>query len=104
MSLPTFIIVLNGGLATLAALFTFRAAGHGVPEMRPWHAAGGILAVIYCAAYAWLLWVGVDNSGTWSTWVRPFGLLAWPIGWIIPAVISCRLWRHLNRLGDHHGR
>ena len=102
MSLSTFIAALNGALATLAAVFMFVAAGRGVPEMRPWHAAAGILALIYTVAYAVLLWVGVDDSGHWSTWVRPFGLLAWPIGWIIPAVISCRLWRHLNRLGDHH--
>ena len=102
MSFPTFIAAFNGGLATLAAVFMFLAAGRGIPEMRPWHAAAGILASIYVGAYLWLLLLGVDNSGQWSTWIRPVGLLAWPIGWIVPAMISCRLWRHLNRLGDHH--
>lgn len=100
MGADTVVIIVNMALAATAAGVQFRAASRGLPELRAWHAASGVLAVIYVGAYGVLLAVMHDDRGSWSLWVRPLALLAWPIVWIAPAVISVSLLRRLHRVVD----
>lgn len=91
-----FAIWMNAGMSAVAAVTMLIASRHSFPEFRAVRAAGGVLASIYCGAYIWLAF-HLERSREWSNLLRPVALLVWPIVWIIPTVLSMRLWSKLVR-------
>jgi hypothetical protein len=92
------VIWVSFGLSGIAAVVLFLAARHALPEMRATFAAAGVLASIYCGSYVWLAF-NFERAAEWSALLRPVGMLAWPVAWTLPAVISMRIYRKLVAAG-----
>ena len=79
------------------------AARRGPGVLRPLRAAVAALAAVFVAAYVWLL-SDLDAGLNWSQWMRPVGLVAWGLVWILPPCIvhraSARVAAHLDSKAD----
>lgn len=80
------------GLALLVVVVQGRASRFGMLEFAKVHAGKTILAAIYAAGYAWLLFTDVA-PGEWSRWMLPVGLVAWPVAWTWGGLVSVRIHR-----------
>lgn len=98
-----FVIWTNAVLAAIAAVTLLLAARHSFPELRATFAAGGVLASIYTGSYIWLA-MNLERAKEWSQLMRPVGMVAWLVAWILPAAISMRVWSKLLRSADKKGR
>lgn len=102
VTLDLIIVWINAGLSLTAAVVLMLAAfGESMPELRPIRFAGAVLAAIYFGAYIGLAMFWIDSPATWSQYLRPIGLLAWPIIWITPTVIENRTWRKISKAIGH---
>lgn len=100
-SLDLAVVWANAACAAIACVVMLLAAfGESMPELRPVRFAGAVLAGIYCGAYVWLAF-NLDWSGSWSQYLRPVGLLAWPLVWVMPTMIENRTWRKIARAIGH---
>ncbi len=79
-------------LAALAMVVQARASRYGMLEFARVHAGKTILAAIYTAGYAVLLFTDVA-PGDWSRWMLPVGLVAWPVAWTWGGLVSVRIHR-----------
>lgn len=97
--LPAYELIVAGVSLALAlaawTLNTFAAYRSGI-MWRPWHAAVAILAAVYSAGYAWLLFSDVDPA-IWSGILRNAGLITWPVVWITPAILARQQVQEVHR-------
>ena len=96
MTLTLFVIWCSLAMSLTAALVCAYASRHSFPELRPVFAASGVLALIYSGAYLWLGF-NIERSAQWSQYVRPVGLIAWPVAWIFPPAMSVLLYMRVRR-------
>lgn len=100
MTLSLFVVWCTVALTVLAAIVHWYASRHSFPELRPVFAAAGVLALIYMGFYVWLAF-NLERSGDWSSYIRPVGLIAWPVVWIAPPAWSVLIWVRVQRtLGE----
>lgn len=97
------VVWLTVGMSATAAVTMFLAARHSLPELRSTFAAGGVLASIYSGAYVWLA-MNFERAREWSALIRPVGLVTWLVVWILPPMISMRVWAKLRQAADKKGR
>ena len=83
-------------LALVALAANFWAGVVAVVEVRRVYRTVAVLNTVYVAGYVWLLF-GHVNPGTWSNWLRPVGIMAWPLVWAYPAFVAVRLSLRLQR-------
>ncbi len=87
--LERWVVLVNGLLAASAATANAYA---GVRSPEPWRSVRmpiAALASIYSLAYLWLFIT--QDIGPWSSVMRGFSLLAWPIVWVRPAIVNLRI-------------
>ena len=72
------------------------AARDGLLRFRVIHAAVASLAFLYALLYGWLLLFDPPLR-LWSSIGRGLSLTAWPIVWVLPAVVSIRATRELHQ-------
>jgi len=90
------IIAVNALLALGASALNWWAARDGLLRFRVVHAAVASLALCYVALYGWLLLFDPPLQ-TWSSVGRGLSVTAWPIVWILPAVVSIRATHELHQ-------
>lgn len=89
--------ITSGSLALASAIIATAAARHGLPSWRPYHAAVAVLSLLYLAGYIWLIGFAPTVS-IWSGRMRGVGLVAWPVVWMVPSILSMRSFVKLHRL------
>lgn len=90
------IIAVNALLALGSVVVNASAARDGLLRFRVVHAAVASLALCYVALYGWLLLFDPPLQ-TWSSVGRGLSVTAWPIVWVLPAVVSIRATRELHQ-------
>lgn len=83
------VVIVNSLLAFASMCANAQAIRGSSPTWRSVHAAIAALAAVYAVAYAYLA-VWPHAILTWSQTMRGVSLLAWPLVWIIPAVVQRR--------------
>ena len=86
-------------LALAATWHNWQAFRVGFAEVKAPFAATAVLAAIYSASYAVLLFTDVDPSH-WTQAIRPVTLVTWPIVWSWPAIRAVRTARRIRRRAD----
>lgn len=94
---------LNALMALTAAGVNLAAALRPGPfgQWAPLRAAIAFLAFVYGVAYA-LLAAGIVPLSRWSPVMRGVSLVAWPLVWIAPAVVSWSVWFRATRQAKGH--
>ena len=90
------IIAVNALLALGSVVVNVWAARDGLLRFRVIHAAVASLAFLYALLYGWLLLFDPPLR-LWSSIGRGLSLTAWPIVWVLPAVVSIRATRELHQ-------
>lgn len=90
------IIAVNALLALGSVVVNVWAARDGLLRFRVIHAAVASLAFLYALLYGWLLLFDPPLR-LWSSIGRGLSLTAWPIVWILPAVVSIRATHELHQ-------
>lgn len=83
------VVVVNALLALLSACANIGAVRGSTATWRSVHVTIAALAVVYSAAYLFLA-VWPHAILTWSQTMWGVSLVAWPLVWIIPAVVQRR--------------
>lgn len=95
-TLDTAVFAINAAGALAAVVVNLVAAGRGgLTALRRLHVATAVLAAIYVAGYAWVLF-GEPGIEQWSSVMRGVSIAAWVIVWVGPGVVSIRLNRRLH--------
>ncbi len=90
------IIAVNALMALGSVVVNVWAARDGLLRFRVVHAAVASLGVLYALLYGWLL-ICDPPLRLWSSIGRGLSLTAWPIVWILPAVVSIRATHELHQ-------
>jgi hypothetical protein len=77
------------------------AARDGLLRFRAVHASVASLAFLYALLYGWLL-IFDPPLRLWSSIGRGLSLTAWPIVWVLPAVVSIRATHELHQAIQRH--
>lgn len=88
---------MNAILAAVACVVNLRALPHNSPTWRNVHVSIAALAAVYVGGYLYLA-IWPENLLTWSQTMRGVSMLAWPVVWIIPAVVQRRSIRRTNQI------
>jgi uncharacterized membrane protein len=78
------------------------AATRGPSPLRIASAARAGLAVVYVAAYIWLL-ANPTKRLAWSKTLAGVAIVAWVVVWIVPAITALHLERSYNRAVEQAG-
>ena len=92
----TVIAWFNMLMVTVSVVVNWSAYRRGVPGLRAAHLAVSVISVFYVLGYVWLLTFAHDVAN-WSSAMRGLSLIAWVVVWIMPAVLSTRMWGKMKR-------
>lgn len=96
------VFALNLVGAVVAFVVNTLAAGkRGLPSWRSLHTAVATLAAIYVGGYLWFL-IERPTVELWSSIFRGVALVAWPVCWTLPAVITMRTRRQLHKVVEEY--
>lgn len=95
------IIAVNALLALGSMVVNGWAARDGLLRFRVIHASVASLAFLYALLYGWLL-IFDPPLRLWSSIGRGLSLTAWPIVWVLPAVVSIRATHELHQAIQRH--
>lgn len=76
-------------LSSAAAGVSVWAARRSPDEFRQLHITVAALSLVYVVGYSWLAFTDID-AGKWSETMRYVSLFAWPVVWIVPAILMAR--------------
>lgn len=95
------VLAVNVAMVAISVVLAWRAARHGVYRLRSAHTASATIGLIYVFGYAWLLFGDVSVT-TWSAIFRGVSLVAWPVVWWWPSILSTRIHRSLRDALERH--
>lgn len=87
-----FVLWTNLLTACFAFWFNRKAYKSGIPQLRKSAFLTAWLAVLYVAAYLFLILTNADFFA-WSGLIRGISIVAWIIVWIQPARVSVKVWK-----------
>jgi len=87
----TVIAWFNVLMVTVSVVVNWSAYRRGVPGLRVVHLAVSVISVFYVMGYVGLL-TFVHDVANWSSAMRGLSIIAWVGVWIMPAVLSTRMW------------
>lgn len=88
-------LMLGAGVAAWAHRWAWMETPPEHRRARRMHRAIGYLSAVYVAGYAWLL-SGTVSVVRWSQIFRGVSLVAFPLVWIAPAVMTARGWQRVR--------
>lgn len=91
-----FIIWINLFFAAASGYMAFKASKIGILGMRHSFKFVAGMAWLYTISYFILLTSDV-NFLSWSSIMRGVSIFAWAVVWIIPAFVSIKLWKKLEK-------
>ena len=95
-TVDNIVIWINLIFASIAAYISYTASKEGILGMRNTFKLVSGLAWLYSFAYVVLL-VSDVNFFAWSSIMRGVSVFAWSVVWTLPALMSIRLWKHLEK-------
>ena len=89
------VLIVNMVMSTASTIILGYSSWRSPQPWRTVRALGGALAFIYTCGYVWVLATG--DVLAWSSTMRGVSVLAWPTVWILPALVTNRMVKSMNK-------